>query len=936
MPEETESGSGGTDDRASSARVEALEQRVQHLEGQMDRALNLLRRLEESAGLTSPQTRASEPDAPPETAPLAPSSTEAKTTNEPALPSPDADREERGEVDEKPGEEEPGEVISGLSSARSEQNDAAGGDADRRDADRRDPDRRDADRRDAHRRDAHRRDQVAREPDEPVRSRDAEQGLPGRAAGILKSVLGTTTEEWLSRIGIALLLFGVAFLFRYAIEQNWVGPIVRVAFGLLLGGGLLYGGLRLYEERRTFSQVLLGGSSAVFYLTVFGAYQVFELTSYLVAFTAMVTVTVGTFGLAVRQQSPVMAVIGAAGAYATPFLLYKDDGSVVGLVVYAVIVLAMTVALFWRRGWVAMLYTSITGMWVVTLLAWFSTLELFGLSEATWVEAMAVQVSAGAAWLSVALLPLAYRFVRYGDVSDALVGWLPKTGRADGAGSDRSFWTKTGIVTSSITSPTLLLVITGELWSLGDGAVSLLMLGLAVLYAILGEGAGRAELRLERAVYAVIASLLVTGAVGWWVEGPYLLVMLAAQAFGLLVIVRNGGPVPLRWVGHGLFALVAGLALQIDIGRIDSEISTQGGRLLVALLTLSGSFLVRGTRIRWAYQGVGAAVLMGWTVGAVGETAYELDVTRLVWIGQGAALVLAAEYRAVLRERVPLPVLTDASLKSLQGPGYGIILLSALSLLGAVWAPVQTPTLAGSAWTVDTLLQAIALCLYVAGSARLGESDLSTASRVGVHLLVAVWILARLGEGTMLRDGAPLVLLGWSLHTAGLWAAHRRLDSTLYAILSYVQLGVAGLLLAQILIASPSGVARGVAALASELSVIAIGAGMAWMSAHRRTEQIIGVGMLTVWLGWTVDVLTTAGLASILWGATAISAIAGGTLRDRPDVRYAGFATLLLVVGKLFLFDLAALSPVARILLFLGFGAVLLIAGYVLPKCLSD
>lgn len=877
----------------------------------MDRALTLLTRLDESTGSEAPQTRDTDSSEP---------AGAAEEDDEATLQRLSDEQTTRHES-----------VQSEAPRRDPERSETAGGETVRRDDARTDHAPKDDEPKDQAM-----KDQAPGEPSKPGRSRDAEPGLPGRAAGILKSVLGATTEAWLSRIGIALLLFGVAFLFRYAIEQNWLGPVIRIVFGLALGGGLLYGGLRLYDERRTFSQVLLGGSSAVFYLTVFSAYQVFELTSYLVAFTAMVTVTVGTFGLAVRQQSPVMAVIGAAGAYATPFLLYNNDGSVVGLVVYALIVLVMTVSLFWRRGWVAMLYTSITGMWVVTLLAWLSTLSLFGSSEPTWVEAMAVQVSAGAAWLSVALLPLAYRFVRFGVVSESLAAFLPNTGPAEGSGRDRSFWKKTGVVTSSITSPTLLLVITGELWSLGDGGVSLLMLGLAALYALVGERAGRAELHLERAVYAVIAALLVTGAIGWWVDGPYLLVMLAAQAFGLLVIVWNGGPVPLRWVGHGLFALVAILSLQIDLGRIDREVSTQAGRLGVALLTLGASFLVDRERIRWAYQGVGGAVLMVWTMAAVGETAYELDVTRLVWIGQGAALILAAQFHDQVREWVRIPVLTKASLKSLQWPGYGIILLSALSLFVAIWAPTSTSGLAGSVWTVDTLLQLIALSLYVAASVRLGEDNLSTAYRVGVHLLVAVWVVGRLGQGTVLAEGAPLVLFGWSLHAAGLWVATQRLDSTLYSILSYVQLGVAGLLLAQILIASPSGAARGVGALASELGLMAVGAGMAWMSTHRLTEQVLGVSTLFLWLGWTVDVVTTAGLASVLWGATAIAAIAGGTVQDREDVRYAGFATLLLVVGKLFLFDLVALSPVARILLFLGFGVVLLIAGYVLPQRLAD
>jgi hypothetical protein len=121
---------------------------------------------------------------------------------------------------------------------------------------------------------------------------------------------------------MGLLLFGLAFLFKYSIEQGWLGPAVRVGFGALTGGALLAAGLRLYDERPRLRQVLLGGSSATFYGTVFAAYQLYGLVSYPVAFGAMVTITLLTIGLALQQDVASLAVIGTAGGLGTPFLLY--------------------------------------------------------------------------------------------------------------------------------------------------------------------------------------------------------------------------------------------------------------------------------------------------------------------------------------------------------------------------------------------------------------------------------------------------------------------------------------------------------------------------------------------------------------------------------------------------------------------------------------
>jgi len=56
-----------------------------------------------------------------------------------------------------------------------------------------------------------------------------------------------------------------------------------------------------------------------------------------------------------------------------------------------------------------------------------------------------------------------------------------------------------------------------------------------------------------------------------------------------------------------------------------------------------------------------------------------------------------------------------------------------------------------------------------------------------------------------------------------------------------------------------------------------------------------------------------------------------GTRRLERQPWFAGAALLALVVGKLFLLDLANSGTIARIVSFLGVGALLMIIGYVAP-----
>jgi hypothetical protein len=126
-------------------------------------------------------------------------------------------------------------------------------------------------------------------------------------------------EWWLNKLGIGLLLFGVAFLFVYSVERGWIGPWMRVGFGAAIGAALLAVGLRVYERRPAFSQVLLGGSVGAFYITGFAAFQLYSLVAYPVTFGYMVSVTALAFLLSLRQEGVPLSLIGALGGSARRF-----------------------------------------------------------------------------------------------------------------------------------------------------------------------------------------------------------------------------------------------------------------------------------------------------------------------------------------------------------------------------------------------------------------------------------------------------------------------------------------------------------------------------------------------------------------------------------------------------------------------------------------
>jgi uncharacterized membrane protein len=204
-------------------------------------------------------------------------------------------------------------------------------------------------------------------------------------------------EWWLNKLGIGLLLFGVAFLFVYSVERGWIGPWMRVGFGAAIGAALLAVGLRVYERRRAFSQVLLGGGVGALYITGFAAFQLYSLVPYPVAFGSMVAVTLLALLLSLRQEGVPLSLIGALGGLGTPFLLYTDTGSLGGLLLYTCLILAGMGAVYFRKGWVSLLAVPFVGGWMVLLVGYADT--FFSLTGASPADRRVLQAGVAFAWL---------------------------------------------------------------------------------------------------------------------------------------------------------------------------------------------------------------------------------------------------------------------------------------------------------------------------------------------------------------------------------------------------------------------------------------------------------------------------------------------------------------------------------------------------------
>lgn len=144
-------------------------------------------------------------------------------------------------------------------------------------------------------------------------------------------------ENLFGKIGILVLVIGMGFFVKYAIDNNWINEVLRTALGFVVGGILLGIAFLLRTKYRAFSSVLAGGGFAIFYVTVAIAYHYYELFSQTGAFIILVVLTILMAVLAVWYDRRELAVVALVGGFVAPFLVSSGSGNYIVLFTYLLI-----------------------------------------------------------------------------------------------------------------------------------------------------------------------------------------------------------------------------------------------------------------------------------------------------------------------------------------------------------------------------------------------------------------------------------------------------------------------------------------------------------------------------------------------------------------------------------------------------------------------
>jgi hypothetical protein len=486
------------------------------------------------------------------------------------------------------------------------------------------------------------------------------------------------SEYWLNKIGIGLVLFAAVFLFKYSIDQGWLTPPVRVGFGLVLGIALLAIGIRIHAKRRHFSQVLLGGGIATFYITGFATFQLYSLVSYPIAMVFMIVITLLAFFLSIRKGELVLSLIGALGGLGTPFLLYTGTANLPGLIGYTCLVLAGTSAIYFYKGWRSLLWTSVIGGWAVFLVGYIEiTSSVF---HKAFSDYWALQWGFVFGWFIFWALPVMREVISLKNPdrwTRPTLDFLPKS-----IAEDFSYLIDQHVHLLSVITPLVTLIMSRLIWTFSNKTWGLIAMGGTIIYGLVSWNLKRWDSGKRLAyTHMLMALVLLTIAFCLLLEGNVLFFTLMVQAVALHIISKRLSDKGLSFGAHVLF-IVLGIwlgyrifvAAGVGTPILNAKALTD---FFVIVSGLGVSVLFRLREVRYTYQLIAHIAFLGWLLKELSALPNGQAYVTIAWGLYAIALL-------IIGLRLNLSQIRAAAMVTLLVV-VGKLFLVDLAMLKAIW-----------------------------------------------------------------------------------------------------------------------------------------------------------------------------------------------------------------------------------------------------------
>lgn len=790
----------------------------------------------------------------------------------------------------------------------------------------------------------------------------------------------------LAVVGGAVTALGITLLFVLAAEQGWIGPLARIGAGAVASLLVFAAGVAVRHRygQAAAGLAAVGAGIAGGYATLAAAAALYDLVPDVVALGVAAGIASLAVAVSLSWSTELVAALGLFGAALAPALQSLESGIAADGLAFAVVVLAATVVVSVARRW-ELLLATITAV-VLGQAAWLVDLEgreSGATTLAVTAALAALLLAAGCAWqvrtgtrelhrLTTPLLLLDLGFVLLGSyllldpgvergtvlgiaAAPFALEWLLLRKREPdlavvlvagflglGAVAAAELLAGDGLTMSWAAEAALLVALAHRFRDLRLQLAGLAYLGLAaghflvvaepldLLFDLDQDHARTALPALALALAAVAAAFLAPRAYRPTGERGVLAFLAPLAAFMLELRARLVEAIGVVATGFGLVAFgLAAVAVHAEGGHV----ALTGGAAAAALL---GSIVAA----RRQAQALGALAFA--TSFAVAAKSVGFDVPELsAGFGGSSALVAAAALlaagvalRVCWRTTEPLGVATAMAAVAALAVAY-----TGLTVLAPDTETAERVWFSLSSALVAVVYLGLAVLAYRANRLR----NLSTT-------LWAIGLLPLLvAELAFTDENETLFAVAVALTTAAMalvarTAAEPRLWLAALGLLGLDALAV----LAEVtpldrLLVADAHPAAGVLALVAVIGAAGVLA-LTGPHARRLAKVAAALGLYAVSLV-VLEVavrLSTAGLetdferghtaVSVVWALTGLGLLVAGITRRAATVRYAGLVLFGLTLGKIFLYDLAELSSVARAMSFVAVGGLLLVGGFFVQR----
>ncbi|MEP6803613.1 MAG: DUF2339 domain-containing protein, partial [Flavobacterium sp.] len=174
-------------------------------------------------------------------------------------------------------------------------------------------------------------------------------------------------ENLINKIGVLILVLGISYFVKYAIDKDWINEPARVGIGVLCGVLVMGIAHKLRKNYAAFSSVIVAGAIAIFYFTIGIAFHDYHLFNQTVAFSIMVIITAFSALISLSYDRLELAVLSLIGGFAVPFMVSTGEGNYVVLFTYIIILNIGILALAYYKKWN-----------LVNIIAYIFTVLLYG------------------------------------------------------------------------------------------------------------------------------------------------------------------------------------------------------------------------------------------------------------------------------------------------------------------------------------------------------------------------------------------------------------------------------------------------------------------------------------------------------------------------------------------------------------------------------